>query len=248
MRRFPLEPDAEPPSMLVPIALVLAVIFIATAIKSSAGWTMAVMLGLAVAMAAVVQFGRERRNKAELEDDHVDIGADGLWLERRHRWMMIGWQEVQDVHRRGYGVLLKLTNGKLVSLRVGQPGALQHAVALARRRYSNRVRATPIAAFERGEESHRQWIERVGGLDASSEYRRARPSEDALARIVEDPGMSSAQRVGAAVALASAPRDAKRRVRVALDDTVQPELRDALRAGLDGELDEELCERVRWER
>jgi hypothetical protein len=89
------------------------------------------------------------------------------------------------------------------------------------------------------------WRDDLGSLLGESEdYRRRGLSADDLGAVVEDPTAPVERRVAAAVALGARRRDeARRRVRIATQATVDEDLRLALERAAEGEIEAAAIER-----
>jgi hypothetical protein len=172
----------------------------------------------------------------------IVIGADGVLVRN---WLVERFVHFRDVAEVDDLTIVK-TNGR--RLKVGVIGKPAERAAAAHRLQqafqSFKARALEgDARLARGDRDMRTWID---GLKRQAHeegsFRRAATSPEALQRIVENPSSGVEQRVGAAIALSSLGDEAVKRVRIAAQSSVNEELRIALEAAAEGEIDESTYE------
>jgi hypothetical protein len=169
----------------------------------------------------------------------IVIGADGVLVRNGLLERFIPFQDVAEI----IDLTLVTTRGKRVKVTVtGKPAdraAAAHRLREAFQRFKERELAGDLRLAQ-GERPFDTWIDALKRqAHDPGAFRRAGTSPETLARIVENPAAATEQRVGAAVALSSLGEDAKRRVRIAAQASVNEELRVALEAAADEELDDE---------
>ncbi len=168
----------------------------------------------------------------------VSVGADGIRWRRFGRTHFAGWAAVLGIEQRASEVVLELADRTPVTLAVQESGALAMAAEQAQQRYREGAPPDVLAALDLAGASVAEWLERARKLLERGSYREANVGEESLVRIATDPRAPAAQRIGSAAALSSASDDARSRVRVAIDETADPAIANALEDALDGRKDD----------
>lgn len=165
----------------------------------------------------------------------VRVGSDGI---RWDGWVwghFVPWSEVAGAvvrsGRAGRWLELARVAGRSVKIHAKDVTSLAAAIEEARAVYAAAEPKPPPAVLAATAEPQ-AWIERVRAL--GSVYREPTVPAEELVALVEDPGASALVRVGAVAALGARAQVA--RVRVAIEDLVDDELRRAMEAALDGKL------------
>lgn len=178
----------------------------------------------------------------------VTIGTDGAFVTWLHTTRFLRFDQVARVERfrefrsskEVHGVRVHLHDGEVVSLHTGQGdlGMSDAARLEARlddaRSAGNTGRSedtSRVGSLQRGTSTMPDWVRSLRRLGAGAmDHRHAAVPRDRLVRVVEDGAASSEERAYAAVALvASDDPEARERVRIAAEATVEPRLRVALR-------------------
>jgi hypothetical protein len=95
--------------------------------------------------------------------------------------------------------------------------------------------ATAFVIFSAGACADRKRVgRRARRLLQSKSYREADVGEERCIRVAIDPRAPAAQRIGSAAALSHASEDVRARVRIAIDETADPIVANALEDALDG--------------
>ncbi len=192
----------------------------------------------AVAVGAMRAAGRILRHR--IPAGYVALGDDGVSIRRFWRMRFIPWRDVaslgQDDSRRSVYVFTK--DGGQIELPVDHPEVLIESLRQEVERYRERIPTEKLRILTAPEEVDASWMKRARGALEAQGYRKEGLREEELAIIAEDPTQSADQRVGAALALSGATEDAKRRVRVAVQDSVEPGLSEAVEDALEDELKE----------
>lgn len=179
---------------------------------------------------------RVRRLRAPIGS--VAVGADGIRWRRLGKTAFVGWAEVRDIEQRAGEVALQVAGRAATVLRVREAGALATAARDALQRYREAAQPDTIAALELAGDDVSDWLGRARKLLEGGSYRDANVGEEHLVRVATDPRAAVAQRIGSAAALSNASEDARTRVRVAIEETANPVLANALEDALDGREDE----------
>lgn len=200
----------------------------------------AIVLAFAVGTLALQYFSKRSRTEGAPRrggSPRVCVGADGVAV---HRWgsaRFHPWSSIQGARRSGERVTLELVGGAEERVRVVDAGTLTALVVEGAKRSGGAPRAPRVRVFEAEGELDERWLERVRRAGAEQGYREENVGEPALIDLIDDVTQPAAQRIGAALALSHGSDDAKRRVRIAIDDTADPELGRALDEALAGELE-----------
>lgn len=202
----------------------------------------AVALAIAVAVGAGATIGkmiqkRARQRRKATDHPHVAVGADGIAIRADTSHRFHPWASVAGVRREGgRHVVIDLVQGPPEKVLVRDLAALERAVVEGQRRYETSHRSVRLRVLEPEGELDGDWVQRAKGARLEPAYRVESPSEDSLLEVLEDVAQTPAQRLGAALALSGAPSALERRVRLAIQDTADPELSRALEEAAAGEL------------
>jgi hypothetical protein len=204
------------------------------------------LVGLALlALFLMVRVGNRKTPPREPQSvPYVRIGSDGIALHRL-RTRFIPWWRVREVRRVGDDqVAIELDDDKIERLQLADAAVLERALRerLARRESAPRSEAIHSLEAEGGIDAG--WIQRIKTLVTEPPYRVESINEDAVLAVLEDAAQRPVQRIGAALALSGTSGEAAKRVRVAIDDTADPELAQVLRAAETGDLDSRTLRRV----
>lgn len=195
------------------------------------------ILMLLVTWTAVILSG------AKLWRRQLTIGRDGVRVVGTLKSTFHGFANTET---RVAGARLILTTGdserRLRTTSHREAQTLKSRIDEARALFRER-RAAQLELLARRDRSKSRWKEELAAL--LTETYRAPVDREELATVVEDPSAPGEQRIGAALALSSLPKDANERLRVraAIATTVEPELRVALEAAAEGDV-EDLPERA----
>lgn len=161
-----------------------------------------------------------------LVDAHADDDQVVIRLERR-------WQTRLDAGRRSSAQAL----ARELKAHARAPRTTQ-SIPTPAEPPSSRVGARATARSQRTRAQWKQALVRL--VSETGHYRTPRLAISELVRVVEHPAVPVDERVGAAVAVAaSGDRAAAKRVRIASDTFVEPAMKRALAAALEGDIDEQ---------
>jgi len=185
---------------------------------------------------------RVRRLRAPIGT--ASVGVDGVrW--RHFGWTdFIGWTRIRDIEERRGTAVLHVEAGPDVVLQVRDAATFVHAAKEAAQRYRDAPTPQPITALELAGENLGDWLARARSLLRGGSYRDADIGEEQCVRIAIDPRAPVSQRIGSAAALSKASDDARARVRVAIEETADPALANALEDALEGRADETAMRRA----
>ncbi len=177
----------------------------------------------------------------------LELGADGISFSR---WGFSWFIPFGDIVRLERGLLatnLVLTSGRRVRLVDRDQSELGEAILAienALTTFRARQGEPPQVEVGRGQDSQRQWLERLRALASPDHrYREAPPNRAALLSAAADPRVEPTARAGAAALLhADLAQDERARLRIAADETTSPRLRIALETAIDPEAEQEAVE------
>ncbi len=241
---------AAVPTLGVALTLVVAALPVVLLMllfdSSTVGATVAFLLAFvtwlaaagAVAVGAMRAAGRILRHR--IPAGYVALGDDGVSIRRFWRMRFVPWRDVESIARDDAkrAAVVFTQDGGRIELPVDHPEVLSESLGQEVRRYRERKPTEKLRVLTAPEEVDAAWLKRVRGALEAQGYRKEGLREEELAIIAEDPTQTADQRVGAALALSGAKEDAKRRVRVAVQDSVQPGLTEAVEEALDDDLSE----------
>ena len=176
---------------------------------------------------------------------HVAVGADGVAIHsppaRYHPWARV--RSVRRGPKSGM-VSIGLDDGTTLAVAVSDAVGLEQALRAGLKRHREHEGSPRLRVLEPEGEMDEAWCERVRNVTADASYRVEGVSEDALLEVLEDPSQSATQRIGAALALARAPDEVRKRVRVAVAETADPNLGPALEHAAEGEIPAKILRQV----
>ncbi|HEY2368376.1 MAG TPA: hypothetical protein VGH87_18395 [Polyangiaceae bacterium] len=184
-----------------------------------------------------------RINRLRAPIGSASVGADGIRWRHFGRTEFIAWSSVREIDQRGQVVVVHREGGN-ATLVIQQAELFADAARRALHAYQNDERSENIAALEFTGDSISDWLVRARALLQGSSYRDAHVGEERCVRVAIDPRAPIAQRIGSAAALSKASDEARRRVRVAIEETADPEVANALEDALDAKGDERALGRV----
>lgn len=177
----------------------------------------------------------------------LKIGRDGVQIRWLGRTRFVPFAEVDQMRADAQRITIRLRTGRVVHVElVGTDArfpldprgtealaAIERGVALARAERE----ALPLEdELARGTRSAGAWLSGVTArAEEKDDYRSAALDRDQLVRVVEDPVAVPSARAASAELLrrAGLAEGEAIRVRVAIDETANPALRDALEAAID---------------
>lgn len=160
------------------------------------------------------------------------IGADGIRWWSFRRMEFIAWSSVRNVEASRTDVVVYREAGNAV-LAVQEAHLFASAAREALARYRSGEASETIAALEFTEENVADWLGRARALLEPGAYRDADVGEERCVRVAIDPRAPIAQRIGSAAALSKGSDEARQRVRVAIEETADPEVANALEDALE---------------
>jgi hypothetical protein len=182
----------------------------------------------------------------------VDVGSDGILLTTLGARRFISYRALEGAAVEGRLILLSLRTGERIRLDLlgsfseheRSRDALAQRIEEARSAFvESKDTASTEALVAPGGRGVADWLRDIRALARARDYREARVETERLWDVVGDASAAPATRVGAAVALASAPDgDARARLRVASEGCADPKLRTALVRVADGATDEALAD------
>ncbi len=184
----------------------------------------------------------------------VDIGSDGIFIDLRDKKRFVPFSDIVEatvyredaMGKRFVGVALALGSGEPMKLPIGEDqfgagdraAALSAALTSAIEAFRRNAAPDDAALLLRGDRSVAAWandLRRIGE-GANAGPRDAPIDPDRLLRIAESPAATAEARAGAAAALrAKLDAEGKKRLRIAAESTVSPDLADALSAAAEGD-------------
>ncbi|RLB47407.1 MAG: hypothetical protein DRJ42_25470 [Deltaproteobacteria bacterium] len=184
------------------------------------GMTLLAIVAGAAMVAPLQDLGRALRDRLPGSVKHggggsVAVAADGLLLELGKDTRFVSYRELSDMYAVGKGrVILKFTDGTSAGLVAGESDTLVAAVSEARRAFTgaDQIRLPVLPAGLR--------------LDGGDAYRGG-PSIEEVARVAFSPAAAPEARAAAVRALADAPEPLRVKLRVAAEETANPEVHEA---------------------
>lgn len=184
----------------------------------------------------------------------VDIGSDGIFVDLRDKKRFVPFSDIVEASvyrenamgKRFVGVALAMRSGEPMKLPIGEDqfgagdraAALSAALTEAIKAFQRNAAPDDAALLLRGDRSVAAWandLRRIGE-GANAGPRDAPIDPDRLLRIAESPAATAEARAGAAIALrAKLDAEGKKRLRIAAESTVSPDLADALSAAAEGD-------------
>lgn len=207
------------------------------------GLALALSFALWLATASAVAWGALRlasgMTRARVRTGSMALGADGFAVRRWWRTRFTGWKQVDQIElvASTREVALELADGRVERLLVSDPNALRDQLVQAKRRFDAATRTSDVHALRCEGTPGSAWVERAKALTRAPGYRDEAVSEDELLSVLEDAGQSPEQRVGAMLALSTSTPATLQRVRVAIDETVAPDLAEALEQASAGDVE-----------
>ncbi|UJR82689.1 hypothetical protein [Sandaracinus amylolyticus] len=204
--------------------------------------------GILVGLATAIGVGRHAAHSWNaagrlLEDaGALAIGADGVrWSSRERGDCFVRWSEVERVDEEPtledeLGTLvLVLRDAEPIRFFVEDSAELASDAQRALDAY-RAATVERVVDLEPNGRDVRTWITDVKRLlrAGTGTYRAGAVSAERLIAIATAPAAPRVQRIGAAVSLSRAPEPLRAKVRVALTDTADDELRDVMESALDG--------------
>ncbi len=212
-------------------------------IALAGGWgtLLAIMLATLTSMAVVARFGNPR----------IVVGTDGVRIKGTLFQRFVPFAELAQVLHYGSDALRIVRRDgtsfviPLVALGRAHVDAVVRRIARAQEAAA-KAGARGVDALARRERSIAEWSEDLARIAvAPAGFRDNALSREDFERVLADPNAPADQRLGAAIALRAADAEAARvRVRVAADATADDDLRRALLAAAEDEIDEAALERV----
>jgi hypothetical protein len=239
-----------------------ALTFIARAVMSTVSTVDIGVFSIAVTAASLLAFGVYAVVSA-LQLREVVVGTDGVAYKKTFRTEFIPYGSLASVEQDTRGVRLVRKDGRRVLLPTRSaadrplplaprmappktPAEAQRRVLFERINAAMAAGRTPALAqvaidrLDRHGRSREAWRDDLGKLLAPhGDYRSALVSPEDLGTLIEDSSAPADRRVAAAVALsARAGDEARRRVRIAVQACADDDLRGALEAAAEGEIEE----------
>lgn len=175
------------------------------------------------------------------------FGADGVEIRGRIKTRFVAYREVAKVERTTHmaafhKVDLVLDDGSRVRAAgwlTDSRARLFEALLEEGRQMvrSGEAAGAHVPMLDRGQDDDASWEERVAAAALGGDYRGAALDPERLLSLMRNPAAEAEQRVAAALALREAPGGTAR-IRVAADVSTDPEVKGALEALAEEELDE----------
>ncbi|MCA9604652.1 MAG: hypothetical protein KC619_03595 [Myxococcales bacterium] len=176
----------------------------------------------------------------------VRFGADGFTIEGRFRKRYVPYREVVSVDASPHGLAPRVE----VTLEDGSKLDVLGRLGPTRARLIRALIEEGAGMVERGEEAgavmhelgyasgnEDELLKRLMGHGKTARYRDAAVEPERLERLIRNPAAAPAHRIAAAIALRESP-GGRDKIRVAADVTDEPEVRVALEALAEDDLDE----------
>ncbi len=177
----------------------------------------------------------------------VRFGADGVEVRGRFRRRYVPFRDIASVEMRSFlvgfdQVVVRLEDGsrvRVASWLTGHRARLLVALLEEGRHMVGvgEAAGAHVPSLERGAEDEEAWRARVAKAASGGDYRGAALDPERLLALVRNPAARAEQRVAAALALRRVD-GGPARIRVAAEVSTDPEVRDALEALAEEELDE----------
>ena len=207
-------------------ALMLGVKPLAAALSLSTSATLSLVAWLIVALVVfAVTATRERQVEHPL--GALTLGADGFLMAERGTRTFVSFRDVTSLKKTRRGVTIDVVDGEVI-LRASEECV--DAIEIALQQFRASPEFAPAALCGQREESVASWRARM--RDLRGDYRGGALTQDDLRRVAANPSAPRDQRIGAAMALGSAPPKVRVEIERAFEETVEPALRDELREAL----------------
>lgn len=201
---------------------------------------------LLVGLAAAMAWGMMHR----FGSPHVVIGADGIRVRGLLTQPFYRYSEITGVRSEGWQVILELRGGKVRTLPVVAVDLMRVNGLVKRieqaRRHATDGRTFLADSLARAGRTMPEWrasLEHLAKREAS--FREAPLDRDEVARVATDPEVDAEQRVAAAFVLTRIDVEGGRQqIRIAANATVDEELKSALLAAAEGEMESPAIGRV----
>ena len=162
------------------------------------------------------------------------VGRDGIAWRKWFRTRFLRWSDVRAIDLDNGVILVKTLDNKTHALRADDASGLLDAARAAREAYLADTPHRRIEVFERGDASLSEWVAQAKALLKQDGYRAKAPPAALLTEIAAAPHAPPTQRIAAALAVADAGEAHRVKVRVAIQETADPVLADALAEVLEG--------------
>lgn len=199
------------------------------------GFVLPLVFGLTTLLTAAIV--------ARFGSPHVIIGSDGIRIRGMLRQPFIRYSEIKSVRKVGWLIVLDLEDGTrrelpVIAVEDARIAGLVRRIERARRGLDDgrSFLAESLASAGRPVAEWRASLESLAKREAS--FREAPLDREEVERIATDPNADADQRIGAAFVLTRiSAEEGREQVRVAADATADEELREALLAAAEGEMD-----------
>jgi hypothetical protein len=181
----------------------------------------------------------------------ITIGADGILIERFLRKRFLPYANIVSLEREAHqnlqgqpmvslGFWVRLDTGEKILVDTTRERLRDYMfqgdhlfdVAKAAHELALTKEVRPADLLVRGGRSTKEWLHDLDGT-RDAHYRVAALTDEDLGGVLRDPNADKTARVGAAICLARAGEEARGRVRVAVEDIAQPDVRAAALAALE---------------
>lgn len=206
-----------------------------------------IALGIFPPLCAAALSSVERLSQRDLT---LTIGVDGATFTRAGASSTFAHGEVAAIKKEAPDVRVVLRDGRELVIDcdgLDVPTAVVHD-ALQDAAKAAQQRPLAAEALRREGRDVESWREAILARTRGSDYRERSLGREDLVRVLEHPGSTAEERIGAALALRAMDADGVTHVRAVADATVSPATREALAAVRSGHVDEEMLKRSERER
>lgn len=206
------------------------------------GLALALSVALWLSTAAAVGWAAlrlaQRSARARLRSGSVAVGADGVAVRRLWKTHFLPWTAITDVRRDETtgAVVLERVEGPPEALLVKDSLALEEVARNTRRAFESRSKSARLRVLGLEGRVDRSWVARAKQATQTGTYREEAVTQEGLLGVLEDAAQAPEQRIAAALALSTAAPEVTRRVRVAVEETAEPKLAEALEQAVDGDV------------
>lgn len=189
----------------------------------------------------------------------LELGADGIVIRRWYRKRYTPFRSIRRVRAHGADLVLERVNSRPVRLKLRGPVAVRAAraraleariAAMLHPHDQGDISNSLLGQLSQGGRSFTDWHAHLAGLFATEvDYRTAASRFEEIGAVITDPTREADLRVAAAVVLSARDREAARsQVRIAVERTVDEDLKALLERAAEGEIVESALKRVRARR
>ncbi len=202
------------------------------------------LLGAMIAAMYPLHRLRKRLLRPFSEREKVAVGADGVritWFRRRR---FVPYADIRAVRVIEVRKQVVIEHGEeQLAFRPEDPKAVARAIEEGRAAWQAAEAVPALRAFDAEGDDLERWRDAARAA-ADGGLRDEAATPERLVALAEDPRSAPSQRVAAALALATAREPLRVRVRVAAESTASPDLAEAMKKAVEGDIDVGTLERA----